>query len=112
MKSKYFLTTLMFLSLSTGIHAAGSPSHENFTDLIALSNSAIELGQEGNVNAFIDKTKETLEVLKAQEEKGSSIRLQRTSEELKTALKAARDNKLQEGIKAIEQGIAIMKAEK
>ncbi len=112
MKAKYFLMALLLSVLSMTVHAAGSPMNENFTELIALSNDAIEAGQQGDAKAFIEKIHGTLEVLKAQDEKGSSIRLQRASAKLKTALKAAKAGKLQEGIDAVQQGIAIMESEK
>ena len=113
MISKYFFILMLLLSsLSFQVFAAGSPMHENFTDLIALSNDAIEAGNQGDVQGFIKSTNLTLETLKAQDEKGSSIRLQRASAQLKAALKAAKAGNLKEGIAAVEQGIEIMKVAK
>lgn len=112
MKTKYFLMALLLSVLSLGAHAAGSPMHENFTDLIALSNDAIEVGKQGDAKTFIEKINITLETLKAQDEKGSSIRLQRASAKLKAALKAAKAGKLQEGVDAVEQSIAMMQLER
>lgn len=112
MKAKYILMALLLSVLSITVQAAGSPMNESFTELIALSNEAIEAGQQGNAQAFIEKINGTLEILKAQDEKGSSIRLQRTSAKLKMALKAAKAGKLQEGIEAVQEGIAIMESEK
>jgi len=112
MKTKLILMAGLIYALSMGAHAAGGPLHENFTDLIALSNAALEVGQQGDAKAFIAKTTETLEVLNAQEEKGSSIRLQRADEELRAALKAAKAGNLPAGVAAVEKGIAVMKAEK
>ena len=112
MKTKLLLMAGLLSLFSLGVHAVGGPLHENFTDLIALSNAAVEAGQQGDANAFIAKTAETLEVLNAQQEKGSSIRLQRADEELRKALKAAKAGNLPAGVSAVEQGIAVMKAEK
>lgn len=108
MKTKYFLMALLLSLLSIKVQAAGSPMNENFTELIALSNDVIETGSQGDAKAFIQKLHETLEVLKAQDEKGSSIRLQRTNAKLKAALKAANAGNLQEGIASVQEGIDIM----
>ena len=112
MRTKPLLMIGLLSVLSMGAYAAGSPVHENFTDLIALSNTAVELGQQGDAPGFIAKTNETLEVLNAQEERGSSVRLQRADEELRAALKAAKAGNLPAGVAAVEKGIAVMKAEK
>ncbi len=112
MKPKYFLMTLFLSMLSMGAFAAGSPLNENFTNLITLSNNAVEAGKQGDKQAFIEKINTTLVALKTQDEKGSSIRLQRASNKLKIALKAAKAGDLQEGIDEIQQGIMIMETGK
>lgn len=112
MKAKYFLMALFLSVLSMTVQAAGSPMNESFTELIALSNDAIEAGQAGDAQVFIEKINVTIETLKAQNDKGSSIRLQRANAKLKAALKAAKAGKLQEGIEALQQGIVEMEVEK
>jgi hypothetical protein len=112
MKSKYFLMVLLLSCLPMGVFAAGSPMHENFTDLIALSNDAIEVGNGGDAQAFINSINLTLTTLKAQDEKGSSIRLQRASAKLKVALHAAKSGNTKEGVEAIQQAIEIMQEKK
>jgi hypothetical protein len=112
MKTKYFIAALLLSMLSMGAYAAGSPMNENFTNLIALSNNALESGKQGDSQAFIDKTNTTLAALKIQEEKGSSIRLQRASAKIKTALKSAKAGDLQAGIAGVQQGIDIMEVDK
>ena len=112
MRTKSLLMIVLLSVLSMSAQAAGGPVHENFTDLIALSNSAVEVGQQGDAQTFIAKTNETLEVLNAQEERGSSIRLQRADEELRAALKAAKAGNLSLAVAAVEKGIVVMKAEK
>lgn len=94
------------------VHAAGSPMNENFSNLIELSNKAIQSAKQGDQQAFVDETNIVLEALKTQDEKGSSIRLQRASAKLKAALKAGKAGDLQEGIDQIEQGIIIMEIKK
>jgi hypothetical protein len=108
MKSKYYLAALLLAILSTEAYAAGSPLNESFTNLIALSNSAIDSGKQGDSQAFIDKTTTALEALKTQEEKGSSIRLQRSGGKLKAAIKSAKAGDLQAGISEVQQGIEVM----
>jgi len=105
----------MALLLSFGslaAHAAGSPMNESFTNLITLSNNALEIGKKGDTQAFIDSTTIAWEALKVQNEKGSSIRLQRANAKLKAAIKAAKAGNLPEGIANVEQGIAEMQLEK
>lgn len=112
MKSKYLFAALFLSTLSLGAFAAGSPMNESFTNLITLSNDAVEAGKQGDAKVFIEKINIALEALKAQDNKGSSIRLQRASNKLKVALKAAKAGDLQEGIDEIQQGIVIMEIEK
>ncbi|WP_347986920.1 hypothetical protein [Methylomonas sp. AM2-LC] len=112
MKPKYYLVALLLSILSMGAFAAGSPLNENFTNLIALSNNAVEAGKQGDTQAFIEKANSTLVALKVQDEKGSSIRLQRASNKIKVALKAAKAGDLQEGIDEMQQGIVIMEIAK
>lgn len=112
MKSKNVFAVMLISIWSIGAFAAGSPLNENFTDLIALSNSAIESAKEGDKQAFIDKLSTTLATLKAQEEKGSSIRLQRSSAKLKAALHSAKAGDLQAGIDDVQKGIDVMNISK
>ncbi|QPK64538.1 hypothetical protein IVG45_06155 [Methylomonas sp. LL1] len=112
MKIKYFLMALLLSFLSLQAHAAGSPLNESFTNLIALSNNAVEAGKKGDTQAFIDSATVAWEALKEQNEKGSSIRLQRANAKLKAAIKAAKAGNLQQGIADVEQGIVEMQLEK
>ncbi|WKJ92272.1 hypothetical protein QZJ86_09070 [Methylomonas montana] len=112
MKIRHFLMALLLSFGSFAAHAAGSPMNESFTNLIALSNNALEIGKKGDTQAFIDSTTIAWEALKEQNEKGSSIRLQRANAKLKAAIKAAKAGNLPEGIANVEQGIVEMQLEK
>ncbi|ATG90150.1 small metal-binding protein SmbP [Methylomonas koyamae] len=112
MKISYFLVALLLSCVSLSAQAAGSPMNESFTNLIALSNSAVEIGKKGDTQGFIDSTTAAWEALKQQNEKGSSIRLQRANSKLKAAIKAAKAGNLQEGIADVEQGIVEMQADR
>ncbi|AMK78567.1 MULTISPECIES: hypothetical protein [Methylomonas] len=112
MKIRHFLMALLLSFGSLAAHAAGSPLNESFTNLIALSNNALEIGKKGDTQAFIDSATIAWEALKEQNEKGSSIRLQRANAKLKAAIKAAKAGNLQEGIADVEQGIVEMQLEK
>ncbi|MCQ8127593.1 small metal-binding protein SmbP [Methylomonas rivi] len=112
MKIKYFLAALLLSCVSLSAHAAGSPMNESFTNLIALSKNAIEIGKKGDTQGFIDSATVAWEALKEQNEKGSSIRLQRANSKLKAAIKAAKAGNLQAGIVEVEQGIADMQVDK
>lgn len=111
MKIKYFLMALLLSLFSLGAQAAGSPLNESFTNLIALSNNAIEVGKTGDAPAFVESTRTLLEALGEQNDKGSSIRLQRASSRIRKALKAGRADNLPKGIESLEQAIAVMQKE-
>lgn len=108
MRKNCFLMGLLLFLLSMGVNAAGSPLNEDFTNLIALSKNAIEIGKTGDAQAFIESIKVARKALQVQGEDGSSIGLQRTNARLKAAVKAAKAGDLPKGIAAIEQGIVIM----
>ena len=108
MKIKYFFMALLLSLFSLSAQAAGSPLNESFTNLIALSNDAIEIGKKGDAEAFVDSVKVALEALGEQNDKGSSIRLQRANAKMKAAVKAGKAGNLQKGIEALEQGIVEM----
>lgn len=112
MKITHYLMALLLTLASLQAVAAGSPMNESFTKLIALSNSAIEVGKTGNQQAFVDSATVAWEALKQQNEQGSSIRLQRANAKLKAAIKAGKAGNLSEGIAELEQGIVEMQLEK
>ncbi|MGR8932349.1 MAG: hypothetical protein ACU836_17105 [Gammaproteobacteria bacterium] len=108
MKIKYFLLVALLSLFSLGAQAAGSPLNESFTNLIALSNNAIEVGKAGDAQAFVESIRTALEALGEQNDKGSSIRLQRASAKMKKALKAGKADNLPQGIANLEKAIAEM----
>lgn len=112
MKTTHYLIALLLTLASLQAAAAGSPMNESFTKLIALSNSAIEVGKAGNQQAFVESATVAWEALKQQNEQGSSIRLQRANAKLKAAIKAGKAGNLSEGISELEQGIVEMQLEK
>ncbi len=112
MKITYFLLAMLLSLISLQVHSAGSPLNESFTNLIALSNQAIEIGNKGDKEGFIASIDTTLESLKEQNDKGSSIRLQRANTKLKDAKKAAKAGNLPEAIADVEQAIVDMQVQK
>ncbi len=112
MKTRYFLLAILMSLVSLQAHSAGSPLNESFTNLIALSNQAIEIGKKGDKDGFIENINVTLEALKEQNDKGSSIRLQRANTKLKDAKKAAKAGNLPEAIADVEQAIVDMQVQK
>jgi hypothetical protein len=101
---------LSLFLIPLGSFAAGSPMNESFTELIGLSNEAIEVGDKGDAKAFSEKVAATVAILKTQDEKGSSIRLQRASSKLKAGLKAAKAGRLPEGVVDVQQAVEIMQS--
>lgn len=112
MKTKYFLMALLLSVFSLTAGAAGSPLNESFTNLIALSNTAIEVGETGDAEAFVDSVKVVLTAIGEQNDKGSSIRLQRADARMKKALKSGKAGNLSEGIAAMKAAIVQMEAER
>jgi len=104
---------VLFTLLSINVHAAGSPINEDFSNLIALSENAIEAGKLGDNQAFIEKTDIAVNAFKEQSanQKGYSIRLPRTGPKLRAALKAAKAGDIQAGISDLENAIAVMQKE-
>jgi hypothetical protein len=109
MKTKYFFIALLLSLFSVGALAAGSPMNESFTNLIALTNNAIEVGTKGDAPAFVDSVNVALEALGEQNDQGSSIRLQRANAKMKAAVKAGKAGNVPEGIAALEKAIVEMK---
>ena len=108
MKIKYFLLASLLSLFSLGTQAAGSPLNESFTNLIALSNNAIEVGKTGDAPAFVESTRIVLAALGEQNDQGSSARLQRAGSNMKKALRAGKANNLPEGIANLENAIEAM----
>jgi hypothetical protein len=108
MKTKYFLMALLLSLFSLGAQAAGSPMNESFTNLIALTNTAIDVGKKGDAPAFVDSVQVALNALGEQNDQGSSIRLQRANAKMKSAVKAGKAGNLPEGIAALEKAIVEM----
>lgn len=84
--------------------------NEDFTNLIALSKSAIEAGKANDSTVFVEKINLAVDAYKAQEEasKSYSIHLPRAGKQIKAALKAAKAGNLQEGIADLENTIVEM----
>lgn len=112
MKTRYFLLAMLLSLISLQANSAGSPLNESFTNLIALSNQAIEIGKKGDKDGFIASIDTTLESLKEQNDKGSSIRLQRANTKLKEAKKAAKAGDMAKGVADVEQAIVDMQVQK
>lgn len=112
MKTKYFLMAILLSVFSLTAQAAGSPMNESFTNLIAMSNEAIEVGNAGDASAFVESVKTVLTAIGEQNDQGSSIRLQRADARMKKALKAGKAGKLPEGIAAMKEAIVQMEAER
>ncbi|WP_150047974.1 hypothetical protein [Methylomonas rhizoryzae] len=112
MKTRNLLVALLLSCASLSVQAAGSPLNESFTNLIALSRNAVEIGKTGDTEGFIDSAKVAWEALKKQNENGSSIRLQRANAKLKAGIKAAKAGNLPEGVAEVEQGIVEMQVDK
>lgn len=108
MKIKYFMMALLLSFFSLGAQAAGSPMNESFTNLIALTHTAMEVGAKGDAQAFVDSVQVALTALGEQNDQGSSIRLQRANAKMKMAVKSGKAGNLPQGIAALEKAVVEM----
>lgn len=113
MNFKNILAALLLSLFSFGVvHAAGSPMHEDFTNLISLSEKMIEAGKQSDSTGFVAAANEASDAAKDQGLKGNSPILQRVGAKFKQAKKAVKGGDFPAGIKLAEDAIAEMKKEK
>ena len=82
----------MMLSLfAIGVaQAAGSPIHEDYTQLLGISEKMLEAAKAKDITGFTTTSNEASDVAKDQGNNGNSPRLQRISTKIKQARKAAK----------------------
>jgi hypothetical protein len=91
MNFRHILAALMLSLFSLGVaQAAGSPLHEDYTALLAISDKMLEAAKAKDITAFTTAATEASDVAKDQGNKGNSPRLQRISTKIKQAKKAAK----------------------
>lgn len=110
MQPTRLLPALFISILSLNVHAAGSAMNEDFSNLIALSKSAIEVGKNNDAEAFLEKINRAIDAYKTQEKatKSYSIHLPRAGNQIKAALKAVKAGNIQEGIADLENAVVEM----
>ncbi|MEQ1484272.1 hypothetical protein [Methyloglobulus sp.] len=91
MNFRNILAAMMLSLLSIGaVQAAGSPIHEDYTALLALSEKMLEAAKASDATGFTAAATEASDVAKDQGNKGNSPRLQRISTKIKQAKKAVK----------------------
>lgn len=91
MNFRNILAAMMLSLLSIGaVQAAGSPIHEDYTALLALSQKMLEAAKASDATGFTAAATEASDVAKDQGNKGNSPRLQRISTKIKQAKKAVK----------------------
>ena len=91
MNFRHILAAMMLSLLSIGaVQAAGSPIHEDYTALLALSSKMLEAAKASDATGFTAAATEASDVAKDQGNKGNSPRLQRISTKIKQAKKAVK----------------------
>lgn len=110
MNFRNILAVLLLSLASFGVvHAAGSPMHEDFTQLLSIADKTLEAGKQKDVTAFTANATEAVDVAKDQGNKGLSITLQRVMGKFKGAKKAVKGGDFDAGIKLVEEAVAEMK---
>jgi hypothetical protein len=110
LKNQNTLLALLLAAFSIGAaQGAGSPMHEDFTALLAISQKAVDAGKAGDAAAFTADAEEAFKLAKEQSTTASSPAIQRIASKLRAARDDARTGKIAEGTAAIEEAMAAMK---
>ena len=107
---RQILAAMMLSLLSMGVaQAAGSPLHEDYTALLAISDKMLEAAKAKDVTGFTAAATEASDVAKDQGNKGNSPRLQRVSTKFKQAKKAAKAGDFTAANALIDETVVEMK---
>jgi hypothetical protein len=110
MNFRHILAAMMLTLFSMGVaQAAGSPLHEDYTALLAISDKMLEAAKAKDVTAFTASASEASDVAKDQGNKGNSPRLQRISTKIKQAKKAAKTGDFTLASSLIDEAVVEMK---
>ncbi len=110
MNFKNIMAALLLSLFSMSVaYAAGSPIHEDFTELLSLADKMLEAGKAKDKDAFVNVATEAGAVAKDQGNKGNSPRLQRVSTKFKQAKKAAKAGDFTAANALIDETIVEMK---
>ena len=110
MNFRHILTAMMLSLLSIGAaQAAGSPLHEDYTALLAISDKMLEAAKAKDTTGFATAASEASDVAKDQGNKGNSPRLQRISTKIKQAKKAAKSGDFDGATKLVDEAVVEMK---
>lgn len=110
MKIKHAFAALLLSAFSiNGAQAAGSPMHEDFTQLSALTQKAIETGKTGNNAAFVADAEAAFKLAKEKSTTANSPAIQRITSKLKAAMNEAKEGKVTEATADLEEALAKMK---
>jgi hypothetical protein len=110
MNFRHILAAMMLSLFSLGVaQAAGSPLHEDFSALLALSDKMLEAAKTKDTTGFTAAASEASDVAKDQGIKGNSPRLQRVSTKIKQAKKAAKSGDFATATSLIDEAVAEMK---
>jgi hypothetical protein len=91
MNFRHILAALLLSLFSLSVaQAAGSPLHEDYTALLAISDKMLAAAKASDATGFSAAASEASDVAKDQGNKGNSPRLQRISTKIKQAKKAAK----------------------
>jgi hypothetical protein len=104
MNFRHILAAIMLSMFSIGVaQAAGSPLHEDYTALLAISDKMLETAKAKDVSGFTAAASEASDVAKDQGNKGNSPRLQRISTKIKQAKKAAKSGDFNAATSLVEE---------
>jgi hypothetical protein len=105
---KKLLIALAMSSFALTAFAAGSPLHEDFTELLTISNKIIEAAKSSDGTAVTSLAEQGVLVAKDQGMKGQSPGLQRVAERMKAAKKAGKKGDFEKATTVMNEAVAEM----
>jgi hypothetical protein len=110
MKLKHAFAALLLSGFfMSNAQAAGSPMHEDFSQLSALAQKAVDTGKTGNAQAFAADAEAAFKLAKEKSTTANSPAIQRITSKLKAAMNEAKEGKIPEATADLEEALAKMK---
>jgi len=110
MKLKHAFAVLLLSVFSIGgAQAAGSPMNEDYTELAAATQKAVNTGKTGTVEAFAVDAETAFKMSREKLTTLTSPSMQRITSKIKVGMNEAKAGKVAEGTAALEEALNMMK---
>lgn len=108
LKQAFFALLISACSIG-GAFAAGSPMNEDYTELSAATQKAVNTGKTGTVEAFAADAEAAFKISKEKLTTLTSPSMQRITSKIKTGMNEAKAGKVPEATTALEEALGMMK---